>query len=357
MTPSGWKKKLNAQRVHLVEERNGNEIWIQLNTSPEKYDSDEYAGLAVCGDRVAQGDIVGAKKGKDGVMPSGQIIAEQRWKSCKVKHVEKDGSHGIRLIIEAPDAFFKKDAPTPLLMLNAAELFQPHAHVAARVGSIERFFTPLNIAFIRTTVVAPSRTTLILSFRVYSRAGVSHLLARLKPGDSIYLRPAEDYDPPSCSVGELAKAAFLPQKFRRIVLLAAGSGIVPLFNVCQSVLSNTPDTVVTLMCFDKNPEYALARDLLAKFALNNKSRVAVIRAFSDLTSNGAVLPGEAQVCIGTRFGQDFLNTHFSCTMSKGEDRILFSWCGPLSFCDAVPSVLRKCGFDDTQNAFFVPFVG
>jgi len=341
--------------MHNVEERLNGEIWVQLSSSPEKYDSDEYASSAACGTRVALNDIAGAKKGRDGVIPSGLVIAEQRWKSCKVRRNEKDGEHGIRLVVDVPDSnfFSKRLSAAPLLMLNAAELFQAYGHVAARVGSIERFFTPLDSEYI----LEDSQHCIVLSIRVYSHGSVSYSLSRLKPGDTLDLRVCGERDLPSCDLGDLRRAAFLPQKFKRVVLLAAGSGITPMLGVCRSVLKSTPESTVTVFCCDKSPNTALCRDLLAAYSAKHAPRVSVIRLFSKSIESQVPVHGETLAKSGCRFTENTFRSLFNCAMCEGEERVLFSWCGPTTFCESIPAILKNCGFDDRQNAFFVPYVG
>jgi ferredoxin-NADP reductase/nitrite reductase/ring-hydroxylating ferredoxin subunit len=350
LVPAGWRKKERAQRVHDIEERKGGEIWVRLNQSSDKYDSDEYAGSAVCAERVQQGDVTGQKKGRDGIMPSntssGQVFAEQRWKPCKVLKVDKDGTEGIRIKVQSGPTF--KAKPYPMLMMNAADLFA-HPYVVVRIGSIHRYYTPL---------ISPhdDDNVLTLAIRLYGSGLVSASLSRLKPGDMIDVRKAGETDPPAANMKQLVLADFLPQKFRRALLIAAGSGVTPLLAVCHSILENTPDTVVTFICFDRTPDTVICRDILTAWAQHYKKRLIVVRAFSKKVA-ASVLPGEASIYTEQRCTPEFIKKFMFPKVQPGEEKILVSWCGPPKFIDHMEEdVLVKAGFSK-DDCFFIPYVG
>jgi len=350
LVPAGWRKKEKAQRVHEIEERSGGEVWIRLNQTPEKYDSDDYAGSFICAERVMAGDISGQKKGRDGVMPttsSGQVFSEQRWKPCKVVSIDKDGSRGVRIKINAGPTF--KPKPYPMLMMDAAELFG-QSYVVVRIGSVQRYYTPI-------IGESDDENIVTLSVRVYPGSLVGSSLARLKVGDIVEMRKQMETDPPAVRLGDLASAHFLPQKLKRVLLIAGGSGVTPLLAVCHSILENTPDAIVTFMCFDQSSESVLCRDVLARMASKHRNRLIIVRAFSaPKTAGNKPLPEEAEVLNEQRLTPDLIKKFIFPKIQPNEERILISWCGPPKFTENMEDLIRAAGFA-TQDCFLVPFLG
>jgi ferredoxin-NADP reductase/nitrite reductase/ring-hydroxylating ferredoxin subunit len=355
LLPAGWKKKERAQRVHDIEERAGGTIWIRLNQSPEKYDSDEYAGSAICAERVQAGDLAGQRKGRDGSMPpgimsSGQVFQEQRWRPCKVLSVVPDGSEGIRLKLACGPTF--KPKPYPTLMMDAMELFA-HTYVVARIGSVQRYYTPLATG----NTEEEDQGIVTLAVRVYPGAMFGSSLARLKQGDILDMRPAGATDPPASALQTLAPAQFLPQKFKRVLLLAAGSGITPMIAVCRSIMDNTPEAKVTLLCFNRSPETELCRDVIQSLMDKYAHRIVWVRAFSrKLTGPPPSTRKESSVYAEQRVSAEFVAKFVFPKLGPGEERVLVSASGPPGFLETTSGEIKKAGFRD-EIAFFVPFVG
>jgi len=78
LTPAGWKKKTHAQRVHEVRQEPNGQVFVKLNLEGT-WDSDEYSGSVICGERVAAGDKSGNLRGKDGSLPdrSGHLMKQK----------------------------------------------------------------------------------------------------------------------------------------------------------------------------------------------------------------------------------------------------------------------------------------
>lgn len=354
LVPSGWQKKQFAQRVHDIEERKDGSIWVKINSNEQKYDSDEYASSAVGAQRVQAGDVQGQKKGRDGNMPkssisSGQVFAEQRWSKCKILDKMQDGTRGVCFKVTMSPLFKRKEYP--LVMMNAKDLFDERFVVVRNPDTlVERCYTPV------TDESDPdAASTMILSVRVYEQGNVSARLASLKVGDFVDMRKPRATDASNCDLGAfMSTDMFAPQKLKRVLLLAAGSGITSLFSVCQSVIHNTPEAVVTLVCFNHNPDTVMCRGIVARYSMANRSRVRLIHAFSDKVSADLV-EGEHQAYDQTKLSAEFLQVVMSPHLQEAEERILVSWCGPPGFNEVVPAELHKAGF--SHNCFLVPFVG
>ena len=80
LLPAGWRKKQHAQRVHEVRKDADGQVFVRLNRTAEPWDSDEYSGSLICGERVAAGDKSGNLLGKDGHLPdrSGHVLSKQK---------------------------------------------------------------------------------------------------------------------------------------------------------------------------------------------------------------------------------------------------------------------------------------
>ncbi|KAH9262367.1 hypothetical protein BASA82_000585 [Batrachochytrium salamandrivorans] len=271
LIPSGWKKKPHAQRVHDVESRVDG-IWVRLRIDA-KFDSDAYAHSQACGERIQRGDVVGAKRGGDGIMPaptSGQVLAEQRWKHLRVVSNTSDGAHGFRLVLDG--AQLDPKPKSPLILTDSAGLFTNVEYVVIRVGTLQRYFTP---------VFTPSKELLVLSIRD-TGSGITSSLARLRAGDTVDVRNTVSGDPPSMDLAGLGGAHF-PQQFQQVLLIAAGSGVVPMYNVCVNVLDHTPSTRVTFVHVNRTKEAVMCRDLLLQLDPSRVTHVFVYPVANDKT--------------------------------------------------------------------------
>ncbi|GFH07334.1 rieske domain-containing protein [Haematococcus lacustris] len=67
------------QRTHKVTEQDG-AIYVRLSTAPAVVESDEYARMASCGDRVMSSAARqrGPNVGGDGRLPSGSVLRSAR---------------------------------------------------------------------------------------------------------------------------------------------------------------------------------------------------------------------------------------------------------------------------------------
>lgn len=322
LVPSGWKKKPHAQRVHDVESR-ADGIWVRLRMDAN-FDSDVYAHSQACGERIQRGDVLGARRGGDGIMPaptSGQVLAEQRWKHLRVVSNTPDGAHGFRLTLDG--AQLDPKPKPPLILTDSVGLFTNVEYVVLRVGTLQRYFTP---------VFTPSKELLVLAIRD-TGTGITSSLARLRAGDTVDVRNAVSSDPPSMDLASLGGASHFPQQFKQVLLLAAGSGVVPMYNVCVNVLDHTPSARVTFVHVNRTKEAVMCRDLLLQL---DPSRVAHVFVFPGAGENRLK---EVQRVLAE--------------LQPGADKMLVSWSGPKRFTDAASELVGSANL----NAFTVPFLG
>ncbi|WP_158640617.1 ferredoxin--NADP reductase [Anseongella ginsenosidimutans] len=158
-----------------------------------------------------------------------------------------------------------------------------------------------------------------------------YLLSRLKPGDCLKaLSPAGRFTFPDSFSGPAD-----------VFLLAAGSGIVPVFSILKMLLTSRPDLKITLVYSNYNEEStifrkeidALSRDYSQQFhyihILSQPHRVAV-----------NVIHGHLNNLLLERLVEKHL--HFE------RSEALFFICGPFTYMRMVQITLRVAGFRDEQ---------
>ncbi|KAL6763417.1 Rieske [2Fe-2S] iron-sulfur domain-containing protein [Haematococcus lacustris] len=79
MVEGDWVSNGVKQRTHKVTEQDG-AIYVRLSTAPAVVESDEYARMASCGDRVMSSAARqrGPNVGGDGRLPSGSVLRSAR---------------------------------------------------------------------------------------------------------------------------------------------------------------------------------------------------------------------------------------------------------------------------------------
>jgi nitrate reductase (NAD(P)H) len=135
-----------------------------------------------------------------------------------------------------------------------------------------------------------------------------------------------------------------PRFIKRFIMICAGSGITPIFQVLRAVLSDPEDETKCLV-LDGN---RLEEDILCKEQMDAlvKGKTDKCKLLYSLTQ-----PPENWTGLKGRMNQELLNREVGpCTSQNGEDLVLI--CGPEALEKSVHGYLNAMGWKDDDLLFF-----
>lgn len=136
-----------------------------------------------------------------------------------------------------------------------------------------------------------------------------YMLDRIKPGDILTALPPAGIFVPAESISSK----------RDVFLLAAGSGITPIFSILKYLLQNEPDTRIILIFQNRSKEETIFRTQLEKLVPEYRDRVVWV---------DMIIP---------RLNNDQLEIIIKHQLRFKKEDALFYLCGPVSF-------MRMCQF-------------
>ncbi|KAK9418452.1 putative Nitrate reductase [Seiridium unicorne] len=134
------------------------------------------------------------------------------------------------------------------------------------------------------------------------------------------------------------------RKVKRFIMICAGSGITPIFQVLRAVMKDPEDTTRCLVLNgNRVEEDILCRDQLDTMVLGNERKCKLLYTLSKPEPSWAGLRG--------RMNQDLLEKEVGpCETINGEELVLV--CGPEALEKSVHSILTGMGWKDEDLLFF-----
>jgi cytochrome-b5 reductase len=230
--------------------------------------------------------------------------------NCKLLFKRWVAPDAVRLQFELPSPSFSLGLPVPghVLVVDAATNYRPYSPVAVEnVGSFE------------------------LLVRRYPHGEFSSQLARMEPGDqATFAGPVE------------SRFRYRRGAAAEVGLVAAGTGITPMWQVIQAALSDPKDTTrFSLVYASSSPERILLKEELDRAAALHPERFRLCY----LVSEAGTARGESGLPAGVRLGRidgEILRTHLppppdsrlgegadgACqVLVSGPERMLVELCG------------------------------
>ncbi|KAI0020230.1 hypothetical protein F4780DRAFT_770862 [Xylariomycetidae sp. FL0641] len=188
-----------------------------------------------------------------------------------------------------------------------------------------------------------------------STSGVLDVLVKIYRGggmtqalDALPLGHAVDFKGPvgrftyaghgACVVGGVSRSV------RRFVMVCAGSGVTPIFQVLRAVLSDPQDeTRCLVLDGNRREEDILCRADLDALVLGNEDRCRLLHALSQ--------PGPEWKGLKGRLGREVIESEVGrCTSDAGEDLVLV--CGPGALEKSVRGIFLDLGWKEDDLLFF-----
>lgn len=132
-----------------------------------------------------------------------------------------------------------------------------------------------------------------------------------------------------------------PKFPRDIFLLAAGSGIVPLFSILKTVLKKEPEARVHLICSNHNAESVIFRKPLVELQDIYKGRFNCVHVLSDLSSR---MPGVIHGHLNNIMLEELLNEY----LQYDKEHAAFYICGPFAYMRMITITLPLLDFSREQ---------
>jgi nitrate reductase (NAD(P)H) len=134
-----------------------------------------------------------------------------------------------------------------------------------------------------------------------------------------------------------------PRFVKRFIMICAGSGITPIFQVLRAVLSDSEDKTQSLV-LDGNrlEEDILCREDMDRLVKGNEERCKLLYALTKPTDEWKGIKG--------RVGKDLLEREVGKYSGSGEELVLI--CGPGALEKAVHGFLNDMGWQDQDLLFF-----
>ncbi|KAI9909143.1 hypothetical protein PsorP6_014636 [Peronosclerospora sorghi] len=204
---------------------------------------------------------------------------------------------------------------------------------------IERAFTPTS------KFSQPSFFDLIV--KLYSDGVMSSYLSNLTVGDSVeMLGPQERIGYPAAGVVTVGGQRKLTN-VRHIVMIAAGTGILPMIQLIRSVVENPQDrATITLVDCNHSLAHIIARTQLEPLANMFSKRIKVHHILQEASQDDSHELGSFQT------GKRLDKKRVLELLPKASDDVAVFHCGPPDFDKAVSVILRDIGFKENQIFLF-----
>ncbi len=162
--------------------------------------------------------------------------------------------------------------------------------------------------------------------RVANGLGSNYLIDHLKIGDVL-----ESMHPTGIFVPELS----LSNK-KEYFLIAAGSGISPLFSILQTILLKEPKSIINLIFSNRNEASIIFKTKLDDLELDYQDRLKVVHILTKPTVNWQGFRG--------RINEQLLKDLISELNQFPKTDALFFLCGPTDFMATAERTIKELGF-------------
>lgn len=126
-----------------------------------------------------------------------------------------------------------------------------------------------------------------------------------------------------------------PERKRKIILFAGGSGITPLMSIAKSILFSEPESEVLLIYQSRNQESIIFREELNKMVIDNPARFRIKNILSR--------PATGWVGLEGRLSESVIKDILSDEDISGD--VEFFLCGPAGMMDTVEKTLGAMGIE------------
>ncbi len=120
---------------------------------------------------------------------------------------------------------------------------------------------------------------------------------------------------------------------RHLIMFAGGSGITPMLSLIKSVLSQEPDSIVSLIYCNRNLESVICMDELVKWETKDEGRLRVIHVLDEAPMNWQGYSG--------LLNHEMLTRLFERIPAWGIDKTTYLMCGPEGMMKNVESLLHE----------------
>lgn len=131
---------------------------------------------------------------------------------------------------------------------------------------------------------------------------------------------------------------------KKFIMICAGSGVTPIFQVLRAVLSDKEDpTEVLMLDGNRLEEDILCKEEMDRLSIGNEDRCKLLYTLTKPTEDWKGLKG--------RLSRDLLEKEVGqCKAKNGEELVLI--CGPGALEKSVHSMLNEMGWGDEHLLFF-----
>lgn len=126
---------------------------------------------------------------------------------------------------------------------------------------------------------------------------------------------------------------FAPAKKRHIIMFAGGSGITPMFSIIKSLLTQEPESIVSLIYCNRDIESIIFKDELSKWETKYEGRLHVIHVLDNAPMNWQGYSG--------LLNHDMLKKLFERIPDWGIEKTTYLMCGPEGMMKNVDSLLEQ----------------
>lgn len=126
---------------------------------------------------------------------------------------------------------------------------------------------------------------------------------------------------------------YAPDKKRHIVMFAGGSGITPMFSIIKSLLTQEPESIVSLIYCNRDIDSIIFKDELSKWETKYEGRLHVIHVLDNAPMNWQGYSG--------LLNHDMLKKLFERIPDWGIEKTTYLMCGPEGMMKNVDSLLEQ----------------
>jgi ring-1,2-phenylacetyl-CoA epoxidase subunit PaaE len=122
-----------------------------------------------------------------------------------------------------------------------------------------------------------------------------------------------------------------PKRKRHLILFAGGSGITPMMSIIKSILTQEPDSILSLLYCNRDVDSIIFRQELSKWETKYEGRLHVIHILDDAPMNWQGFSGLLH--------HDMLTKLFERIPDWGSDKTTYLMCGPEGMMKNVDTLL------------------
>lgn len=126
---------------------------------------------------------------------------------------------------------------------------------------------------------------------------------------------------------------FSKDKKRHLIAFAGGSGITPMMSIIKSLLTQEPDSIISLIYCNRNFDSVIFKDELTKWETNYEGRLHIMHILDEAPMNWQGMSG--------LLNHDMLTKLFERIPDWGIDKTTYLMCGPEGMMKNVETILSE----------------